>query len=109
MPPPPGERAPLRGRIYLADIGFGLKPWVVVSNNQRNRRLTSVLAARITTTIGPHAPTIVELGGQDPLMGRVLCDDLVQLYAEELGSDSGALSRPTMERVSQGLRAALAL
>ncbi|MCZ4618784.1 type II toxin-antitoxin system PemK/MazF family toxin, partial [Rhodococcus qingshengii] len=41
--------AALRGQIYWADIGKGEKPWVVVSNNVRNRNLNTVLAARVTT------------------------------------------------------------
>ena len=42
--------APLRGQVYRADIGFGPKPWLVVSNNHRNRALSDLLAVRITTT-----------------------------------------------------------
>jgi mRNA interferase MazF len=41
--------APLRGQIFHVDLGHGRKPWLVVSNNARNRNLDSVLAARITT------------------------------------------------------------
>jgi mRNA-degrading endonuclease toxin of MazEF toxin-antitoxin module len=42
--------APLRGQVYRADIGFGPKPWLVVSNNHRNRALSDLLAVRITIT-----------------------------------------------------------
>lgn len=98
---------PLRGQVYLADIGFGAKPWVVISNNQRNATLRSVLVARITTTSTHQAPTIVDLGRDDPLVGRVLCDDVQQLFRDELGRNCGALSRDSMARVNQGLRSAM--
>jgi mRNA interferase MazF len=109
MTPPVKDRSPLRGRVYLADIGYGAKPWLVVSNNQRNHRLGDVLVVRITTADRPHVPTAIALTAEDPLVGSVLCDDLQQLYRDELGQDCGALSRPTMLRVAAGLRAALAL
>ena len=28
---------PLRGQLFRVDLGYGAKPWLVVSNNQRNR------------------------------------------------------------------------
>lgn len=102
--------APLRGQIFQVDLGHGRKPWLVVSNNARNRNLESVLAARITTT-GKHAaiPTVIALTPADPLVGFVLCDDVVQLYREELTKPVGALCPPTIAAVSQGLRIALGL
>ena len=58
---------PVRGRVYWADLGHGEKPWVVVSNNARNRALESVLAVRVTTTMsGPDLPTIVPLTSCSP-------------------------------------------
>lgn len=56
--------AALRGQIYWFDMGHGEKPWVVVSNNVRNRTLNTVLAARVTTTPKPGVPTAVSLGGR---------------------------------------------
>lgn len=102
--------AALRGQVFSVDLGHGLKPWLVVSNNARNRNLETVLAARITTTDrNAHIPTVVGLGHTDPLVGYVLCDDLVQLYGDELTRPLGALSVNTMRAVSEGLRVALAL
>ena len=99
---------PMRGQVFRVDLGYGPKPWLVVSNSQRNRNLKTVIAARITTT-RKHAelPTIVELASDDPLVGFVLCDDLVQLYHDELYQLDGDLSVKTMMRVSNGLRIAL--
>jgi len=99
---------PLRGQVFRVDLGYGAKPWLVVSNNQRNRNLETVIAARITTTRrNAHLPTLIELSSDDPLVGFVLCDDLVQLYRDELAEPMGALSVRTMQDVSQGLRIAL--
>ncbi|GAB2915583.1 MULTISPECIES: type II toxin-antitoxin system PemK/MazF family toxin [unclassified Streptomyces] len=100
---------PIRGRVYMADIGNGRKPWLVVSNNARNRALQDCLAVRLTTSTKPELPTIIELGSADPLVGRALCDDVALLYRTDLEEDRGALSPQTMMKVSAGLRAALAL
>lgn len=102
---------PLRGQVYGVDLGYGVKPWLVVSNNQRNRNLDTVLAARITTTRKhAHVPTMVPLAAADPLVGYVVCDDLVQLFrADELthAPVMGTLSPPTVRAVSAALRVAL--
>jgi mRNA interferase MazF len=101
---------PLRGLVYRVDLGHGLKPWVVVSNNVRNRNLDSVLAARVTTTRkNAQLDTVVPLAPSDPLVGFVLCDDVVPLYRDELAQPLGALGPDTMRRVNVGLRLALAL
>ena len=99
---------PIRGVVYWMDLGFGSKPWLVVSNNPRNRALDTVLAARITTTIKPM-PTRVDLGPEDELIGQVLCDDLEQVFSDRLGERVTALTPATMARVGIGLRYALAL
>ncbi len=99
---------PLRGQVYRVDLGHGLKPWLVVSNNPRNARLDAVIAARITTSVTPAAlPTVVALSSADPLVGHVLCDDLVPLYRDELTILLGALNARTMRAVSAALRIAL--
>lgn len=99
---------PLRGQVFRVDLGYGAKPWLVVSNNQRNAALDTVLAARVTTT-DRHArlPTVIPLSAADPLQGFVLCDDLVPLYRDELSVDLGSLTPATMRLVSEGLRIAL--
>lgn len=99
---------PFRGQVFGVDLGYGPKPWLVVSNNARNRNLDTVLAARITTTDkNAHVPTVVPLDNGDPLVGCVLADDLVQLYRDELTTVLGALTPATMKRVSAALRIAL--
>lgn len=100
---------PVRGRVYRADLGYGLKPFLVISNNQRNRQLETVLAARLTTTVKPEMTSIVILGPGDPLTGRVLCDDIVEIYHDEFKDDVGALTRSTMNEVGRGLAHALGI
>ncbi|WP_425584792.1 type II toxin-antitoxin system PemK/MazF family toxin [Yinghuangia aomiensis] len=95
--------------MYMADIGSGRKPWLVVSNNTRNQALGDCLAVRVTTSAKPALPSIVVLDRQDPLVGRVLCDDIALLYREDLEEDRGALTLATMMKVAVGLRAALAI
>lgn len=99
---------PLRGQVYRVDLGHGPKPWVVVTNNARNRNLETVIAARITTTSKrAQLLTIVTLGAADPLTGHVLCDDLVPLYRDDLTVPLGDLSPATMRAISAALRLAL--
>ena len=103
------EIIPVRGRVYMADIGSGRKPWLVVSNNARNRALSDCLAVRLTTSVKPDLPSIIRLNSADPLIGRILCDDIALLYRSDLEEDRGALSPATMMKVATGLRSALAL
>lgn len=93
----------------MADLGYGLKPFVIISNNDRNSRLGSYLAARITTTPKPAMPSIVVLGQGEPVVGSVLADIIVEIVPAELGGHRGALSRAAMQRVGSALRVALAL
>jgi len=99
---------PLRGQVFRVDLGHGAKPWLIVSNNARNRNLQTVVAVRITTT-NKHAnvPTVVPLSSADPLVGYVVVDDLIQLYRDELAVALGALSAPTMRAISAAIRIAL--
>ncbi|GHB05000.1 type II toxin-antitoxin system PemK/MazF family toxin [Streptomyces termitum] len=103
------EIVPLRGRLYRADLGFGLKPWLVVSNNARNRKLDECLVVRVTTSDKPNIPSVVELGPDDPAVGRILCDDLGPMYRDDIKADLGALSARTMAQVATALRHVLAL
>jgi mRNA interferase MazF len=102
--------APVRGQIYRVDIGYGAKPWLIVSNNRRNRTLSDVLAVRIITN-PKHIdlPTWVALDPGDPLVGCINTDDLQQLERDELGELLGVLSPRTLMRVNDALRLVLAL
>jgi mRNA interferase MazF len=102
--------APVRGQVYRVDIGYGAKPWLIVSNNRRNRILSDVLAVRITTT-QKHAdlPTWVPLSPSDPLVGHINADDVQQLERDELGELLGALAPGTLMQVNEALRLVFAL
>lgn len=98
----------MRSQAYRVDLGHGPKPWVILSNNSRNRNLDTVLAARITTTSrNARIPTVVPLTAADPLAGFVLVDDIMQLYHDDLTEPLGALSPPTMKQIGEALRIAL--
>jgi mRNA interferase MazF len=99
---------PQRGQVYRCDLGYGLKPWLVVSNNARNRLLSDVIAIRLTTT-ARELPTWVKLSPADPLVGYANADCIEQLAKDELGDYLGALSRASMRAVNQALAIALAL
>lgn len=102
--------SPMRGQVYWADLGFGRKPWLVVSENGRNRRLDTVLAVRVTTTMRTaFLPSHVRLPPGESLTGVVRCDDMEQLATDELRGLASALSRRTMFEVNEALRVALAL
>jgi mRNA interferase MazF len=102
----------LRSQVVFADLGHGAKPWVVVSNNQRNAsRKGDFVALRVTTSpIRHELPTIVRLAAADrPLIGAVLCDDPYVLDNNEVERTSGALSPSTMRAVDEAIRIALAV
>ncbi|WP_245616198.1 type II toxin-antitoxin system PemK/MazF family toxin [Phycicoccus jejuensis] len=92
----------------LPNIGAE-KYFLVVSNNQRNRALRTALVVRLTTSRKPSLPSIVALGHGERFVGWVVCDDIMELYEDEVSRDLGALSGPMMTSVSRGLKAALDL
>lgn len=99
-----------RGQVVRGEIGLDEpKLFVVVSNNRRNRHLAQVLAVRLTTSPKPAIPSIVELGHPEAFDGRAVCDDIVELYEDEVRAVLGALSPRAMRRLDVGLAAALDL
>jgi len=99
---------PQRGQVYRCDLGYGPKPWLVVSNNSRNRLLSDVIAIRLTTT-DRDLPTWVKLAPGDLLTGYANADCIEQLGKDELGEYLGALSPTTMRAINQALAIALAI
>lgn len=100
----------VRGQILRVEIGLSEpKLVVVVSNNFRNRRLNSVLAVRMTTTPKPTIPSIVELPANGNFEGRVICDDIIEIFEDEVLGVVGAVDPITLRSINDGLRAALAL
>lgn len=106
-----GGMSLLRGRVYLVNIGLNEpKRLLVVSNNRRNHALGTALAVRLTTSAKPSLPSIVELTPADhPLVGRVVCDDILEIWSDEMLTDLGAVSASTMQHVGLGLAVALGL
>lgn len=101
----------LRGNVYWCDLGFGEKPWLVVSNNGRNQALRSALVARMTTTPKQPLASIVALDQVDePLVGSVLCDDIETIYeSDDVFRHAGALAPATMLKVAESLKVAFGL
>lgn len=102
----------VRGRVYRVRLeGIeGEKYFVIVSNNARNRALPSALGVRFTSSPKPSLPTIVEIPGTEVIPGgRVVCDDIYELFEDEISADVGAVSASTMTAIGDGLKAALAL
>jgi len=101
----------LRGRVYAAKLANikNDKYFLVVSNNQRNTHLPQALAIRLTTSPKPEIPSIVELGHSEIFQGRAICDDIIELYEDEILRDLGALSPKAMYAVTNGLKSALSL
>jgi mRNA interferase MazF len=99
-----------RGQVVRADIGLDEpKLFVVVSNNRRNAVLGSVLAVRLTTSNKPHIPSIVELGHPETFEGRAVCDDIVELFEDEIKRVIGGLTSAGVNAIDGGLKAALDL
>jgi mRNA interferase MazF len=99
-----------RGQVVRADIGLDEpKLFVVVSNDRRNQNLRQVLAVRLTTTSKPAIPSIVELVHPEAFDGRAVCDDIVELYQDEIVAVIGGLSPAAMRGINSGLAAALGL
>ena len=100
----------LRGQVVRANIGLNEpKLFVVVSNNRRNQNLQQVLAVRLTTTKKPRIPSIVELVHPEAFVGCAVCDDIVELYQDEVIGSIGALSPRAMREINTGLAAALGM
>ncbi|MFC9694502.1 type II toxin-antitoxin system PemK/MazF family toxin [Kribbella sp. NPDC056951] len=100
----------LRGQVVRADLDLDEpKLFVVVSNNRRNQYLQQVLAVRLTTTAKPQIPSIVELVHPEAFVGRAVCDDIVELYADEVDGVVGGLSPAAMRAINSGLAAALGM
>lgn len=101
-----------RGELWAATLpGMSSeKYYVVVSNNRRNQKLGTALVTRITSSVHkPHVGSMVEIPDREPLMGRVLCDEIEWIYPEDARSKIGAFSPPTMRLIEVGLKAALGI
>lgn len=102
----------VRGRVYSAVVSenVGEKLYLVVSNNQRNRALHTALVVRLTTSPKPPLASIVQLPNDEQFAGsRVLCDDIEDLYEQEVREDAGGLSPRAMAMVDTALKSALDL
>lgn len=100
----------VRGQVVQANLQLNEPKLVlVVSNNRRNSNLETVLAVRLTTSPKPDIPSIVELAHPEVFIGRVVCDDIFELWEDEVIRVVGGVTGAGMAAVEAGLRAALDL
>jgi mRNA interferase MazF len=100
----------LRGQVVRVEMELDEPKLVlIVSNNRRNQHLPQVQAVRLTTTAKPPLPSIVTLEHPEVFVGRVVCDDIVEVYEDEVRAVVGAVSPRAMVAISAGLKAALDL
>lgn len=100
----------LRGQVVVADVALDEpKLFVVVSNNRRNAALPSVLAVRLTTTAKPDIPSVVQLGHPESVIGYAVCDDIVELFEDEVRAVRGGLTSTGLAAIGDGVKAALGL
>ena len=99
-----------RGQVIQANIGLDEpKLLVVVSNNRRNEHMPSALCARLTTTAKPDLPSVVQLDRTETFVGCIVCDDIIEVFEDEVLARRGGLSGQAMAALNDGLRAALSL
>ncbi len=94
----------------MIETSDGQKPFLVVSNQQRNRNLTTVICVRITTSPNrPNIPSVVPIESRDGVVvGRVLCDTLSEVHKDKLVRRmSNAFTPGEMRRICDGLSAAV--
>ena len=101
----------LRGEVWAATLP-GMteeKYYLVVSSNARNRTLKTALVVRITSSNKPDISSIVRIPSGECVTGRILCDDIEDIWPEDARRRLGALSVGTMHLVNDGLKIALSL
>lgn len=78
----------VRGEIYYAKLPGIHEPkfFVVVSSNPRNRAPGTCLAVRVTTTQKRERPSVVPVPHGEAIQGSVLCDDIVELFPEDISA-----------------------
>ena len=84
--------------------------YVIVSNNERNKRIDSVLGVVVTSTDKSGIPSAVRLSDGDPVDGLIVADIVEELWDYEVaGHPVGFLTRKTMDSLNAALRIALGL
>lgn len=111
----PGQMAnsapPVRGQVYSVDVGGdrGRHYYVIVSNNDRNRKLKTVIGLMITSSDKSGIPSAAALSHLDPVSGYAVADLVEELWRDELDRSIGSLCRATMTAIDEALKIAFAI
>ncbi len=108
---------PKRGDVFLADLGQrlgseqgGLRPVVIIQNNQGNRYAPTFIAAPLTSRRKRRLPVHVlvhhEMLRYDSI---VLLEQITVISAQRLGKYICSLSRNDMRRIDSAIKQSLAL
>lgn len=102
---------PLRGQVLQVAIADVPEPklCVVVSNNRRNNALQTALVVRLTSSTKPDIPSIVPIPNNEVFYGVAVCDDIFEVFEDEVLAVRGGLTPATLAAIGDGLRAALDL
>ena len=100
-----------RGEVWAAVLPGMTEDnyYLVVSSNSRNRALRTCLVVRITSTDKPDIPSIVRIPNGECVTGRVLCDDVEDMWPEDARTKLGAFTPSTMQMVNAAIAVALGL
>lgn len=95
-----------RGDVVRSETQPGALLFAVISNDERNATLPTVLLARIVPVVKRPGPTAIQLGADDPFTGYVLADYVSTVPVAELAS-SGRLTAGTVAALSAALRVSM--
>lgn len=112
-----------RGEVFIARLAprsgseqRGKRPVIVVSHDGFNEtpRWRSVIVVPVSTsrTQAERGPTAIRMEKGDGGLARTsvaICHQVTTLSREKLEKRTGTLSAPSMDRIEEGLRAALDL
>lgn len=93
----------------MVETPYGEKPYLIVSDQHRNRALDTVLCVRVTTSPNPpDIPSVVTIQDRvGTVVGRALCDEIYLVAKERLKTrKSNAFTPKEMSRICRGLAAA---
>lgn len=106
----------MRKQVRFATIREeeGRKPYLIISNNARNKNFDSVLAVRITTTLKHkhhRSNYLLPLSEQGCIKGVVLGDTIIEIWKDEFDQQEPTcyITERSMKHVEESLKVALGM